>query len=42
LGVAPERYRHETGEGSIGRRVRVAPAFMDQALAAIAAIAERS
>lgn len=40
-GVIDERYKHETGEGSIGRRVRIKPAFVDQALDAVMALAAR-
>jgi len=40
-GVIDERYKRETGEGSIGRRVRITPAFVDQALAAVVALAGR-
>jgi hypothetical protein len=40
-GVIDERYKRETGEGSIGRRVRITPAFVDQALAAVIALAGR-
>jgi hypothetical protein len=40
-GVIDERYKRETGEGSIARRVRITPAFVDQALAAVIALAGR-
>jgi hypothetical protein len=40
-GVIDERYQHETGEGSIGRRVRITPAFVDQALDAVVVLAGR-
>jgi hypothetical protein len=40
-GVIDERYKRVTGEGSIGRRVRITPAFVDQALAAVIALAGR-
>jgi hypothetical protein len=39
--VIDERYRHETGEGTIGRRLRNMPAFVDQSLGAVVALAER-
>ena len=40
-GVIDERYKREGGEGSIGRRVRITPAFVDQALAAVVTLAGR-
>jgi hypothetical protein len=40
-GVIDERYQRETGVGSIGRRVRITPAFVDQTLDAVVALAER-
>jgi hypothetical protein len=40
-GVIDERYQRETGEGSIGRRVRITPALVDQALDAVVALAGR-
>jgi hypothetical protein len=39
--VIDERYKRETREGSIGRRVRITPAFVDQALAAVVTLAGR-
>lgn len=35
-GVIDERFRRETGEGSIGRRIRIAPAFVDRVDDAVA------
>jgi hypothetical protein len=40
-GVIDEPYKRETGEGSIARRVRITPAFVDQAFAAVIALAGR-
>jgi hypothetical protein len=41
LHVIDERYQRETGEGSIGRRVRVTPEFVDHAHDAVVARAGR-
>lgn len=40
-GVIDERFRRETGEGSIGRRIRIAPAFVDRVDDAVVSLAER-
>lgn len=40
-GVIDEAYRRETGEGTIGRRVRITPAFVEDASAAALGLAER-
>ena len=39
-GVIDGRYQRETGEGSIGRRVRITP-LVDQTLDAVVSLAER-
>ncbi|MBA3689574.1 MAG: hypothetical protein H0W81_12240 [Chloroflexi bacterium] len=36
-----ELYLRETGDGTIGRRVRVRPAFVEQALDAVESLADR-
>ena len=40
-GLIDERYQRETGEGIIGRRVRITPGFVDRTLEAVVALAER-
>jgi hypothetical protein len=40
-GVVDEPYVRETGEGTIGRRVRIGPAFVKQVLEAVVSLAER-
>ncbi len=40
-GVIDELYLRETGDGTIGRRVRVRPAFVEQALDAVESLADR-
>jgi hypothetical protein len=40
-GVVDERYQRETGEGSIGRQIRIPSQFVDHALDAVVALAGR-
>lgn len=40
-GVVDERYLRETGEGTIGRRLRIRPVFVQQVLDAVVILAER-
>jgi hypothetical protein len=41
LDVIDERHQRETGEGRIGRRVRITPEFVDHAHDAVVALAGR-
>lgn len=40
-GVVDERYRQETGEGTLGHRLRIRAQFVEEAFAAAAALADR-
>lgn len=40
-GVVDERYRQETEEGTVGRRLRMHPAFVESSFTAAVALADR-